>query len=298
MTKSGFVSITGRTNVGKSTLLNGLIGEKLAIVTKKPETTRDTIRGILTGEDHQIVFVDTPGVHQPRNLLGKLLLHRAQAEIMDMDIILFVTEPRGFLERDDQNLLKMIKSAPEHNGKVFLVINKIDRVKDKSFVLPMIDEARKAFAFDQIVPLCAFKEKDLGILRSLLVEALPEGEFLYPADQLSDRGGDFMIREIIREKALLFTHQEVPHSVAVSIEEIEENEKGKLLIQAVIYVERPSQKSILIGSEGRMIKRIRTHSEKDIRKALERKVSLDVWVKVRSKWKKDLKALKEFGYSD
>lgn len=284
--------------MGKSTLLNGMVREKLAIITKKPETTRDVIKGISTGKDHQIVFLDTPGLHRPRNLLGKILLHRAQSSVMEADMVLFVTEKKGFLNQEDQNIIKLLKDTRKKDRKVFLVINKVDRQKDKNTLLPMIEQASKTFDFDHIIPLCALDRKDLEKLTGIIIDNLQEGPLFYPEGQQTDREDDFMIREIIREKILMATHQEVPHSVAVKLENISEDEKGKLNISAGIYVERNSQKAIIVGAGGKMIKHVGTKSRKDIEKLLKRKIYLDLWVKVDSKWKKDPASLKKFGYNN
>ena len=298
MYKSGFVSISGQPNVGKSTLINGFIGEKVAIISDKPETTRDAIRGIFSEKDCQIIFVDTPGIHKPRNLLGKMMLTRAQSTIMESDIILFVTEKRHIFNKDDENIRDRLPEAGS-GKKVILVINKVDKIKDKKSLLPLIERANDFYPFDQIVPMCALKKKDINKLLDLIKTFLPEGPQLYPEEQLTDKTDRFHIREIIREKILKATHEEVPHSVAVTIESIEEKKDGKLLnVQAVIFVERPSQKAIIIGSGGDMIKRIGKSARSDIEDLLERHVYLDLWVKVLAGWKKDPGALQEMGYSD
>ena len=298
MYKSGFVSISGQPNVGKSTLINGFIGEKVAIISDKPETTRDAIRGIFSEKDCQIIFVDTPGIHKPRNLLGKMMLTRAQSTILESDIILFVTEKRHIFNKDDENIRDRLPEAGS-GKKVILVINKVDKIKDKKSLLPLIERANDFYPFDQIVPMCALKKKDINKLLDLIKTFLPEGPQLYPEEQLTDKTDRFHIREIIREKILKATHEEVPHSVAVTIESIEEKKDGKLLnVQAVIFVERPSQKAIIIGSGGDMIKRIGKSARSDIEDLLERHVYLDLWVKVLAGWKKDPGALQEMGYSD
>ena len=298
MYKSGFVSISGQPNVGKSTLINGFIGEKVAIISDKPETTRDAIRGIFSEKDCQIIFVDTPGIHKPRNLLGKMMLTRAQSTIMESDIILFVTEKRHIFNKDDENIRGRLPEAGS-GKKVILVINKVDKIKDKKSLLPLIERAYDFYPFDEIVPMCALKKKDINKLLDLIKTFLPEGPQLYPEEQLTDKTDRFHIREIIREKILKATHEEVPHSVAVTIESIEEKKDGKLLnVQAVIFVERPSQKAIIIGSGGDMIKRIGKSARSDIEDLLERHVYLDLWVKVLAGWKKDPGALQEMGYSD
>ncbi|MFH1553061.1 MAG: GTPase Era [Candidatus Omnitrophota bacterium] len=298
MQKSGFVAISGQPNVGKSTILNGFLKEKLAIVSKKPETTRDTLRGILTEKGCQIVFVDTPGIHKPHDLLGKIMLSRAQSTLMESDIILFVTEKRTVFNKDDENIRKRLPD-PKEGKKVIFVINKIDKLKDKKLLLPLIKEAQEFYPFDEIVPVCAFKQDDLDRLLEVVKSYLPEGPLLYPEDQLTDKNTEFLIQEIVREKILNATYEEVPHSVAVVVDEMTEEESGGLLkIYATVFVERTSQKSIIIGKNGAMMKKVGELSRADIEQLLSRHVYLSLWVKVYEKWKKDPAALKEMGYTD
>ncbi|MGB2879100.1 MAG: GTPase Era [Candidatus Omnitrophota bacterium] len=297
MQKSGFVAISGQPNVGKSTMLNGFLKEKLAIVSRKPETTRDNIRGILTEKNCQIIFVDTPGIHKPRNLLGKIMLTRAQSTLMESDIILMVTEKRLAFNNDDMIILDRLPD-PKENKTVFFMINKTDRVKEKKFLLPIMKKARQLYPFKEIMPICALNETDLDKLLGLIRSYLPEGPLLYPKEQLTDKSEEFIVQELIREKILSRTHEEVPHAVAVIVDEMKENEKGVLHIYATIYVERDSQKSIIIGKNGSMIKKIGELARADIEQFLSRHIRLETWVKVYEKWKKDPQALREMGYSD
>ncbi len=298
MAKSGFVAISGQPNVGKSTILNGFLREKVAIVSEKPETTRDNIRGILTQKGCQVIFIDTPGIHKPHDLLGKVMVSRAQSTLMEVDLILFVTERNKAFNKEDMNLLSRLPS-PGEGKKVILVINKVDKVRDKTTLLPVMEKALKLYPFVEVVPISALKEKDLDELLDVIKKYLPKGPFLYPKDQLTDRGNDFFIQEIIREKVLNQTYEEVPHSIAVIVDVMEEDEeKNTLKIYATIFVERLSQKGIIIGKSGSMIKRITDSARSDIEKAISRRVKLEMWVKVREKWKKDPNALKEMGYSD
>lgn len=298
MTKSGFVAICGQPNVGKSTIINGLVKEKVAITSSKPETTRDNVRGILSEKDSQIVFVDTPGIHKPHDLLGKMMLSRAESSIMESDIILFVTEKHTAFNKDDMNIReRLITSAG--GKKVIFVINKSDKVKDKRSILPLIQKAQDFYPFNDIFPMSALNAKDLEKLLGIVRSYLPEGPFLYPEDQLTDRSDTFMIREIIREKILERTFREIPHSVAVTVESMEERTPGGMLdVSAVIFVERTSQKSILIGKDGDMMKRIGESARKDIENLISRKVWLSLWVKVAEKWKKNPSSLRELGYSE
>ena len=297
MTRSGIVAISGQPNVGKSTILNGFLKEKVAIISEKPETTRDVIRGILTEKDSQIVFMDTPGIHKPHDLLGKVMLSRAQSCLMEADIILFITEKKTAFNGDDENILARLPE-PKNGKKVIFVINKADKVKDKKTLLPLIKKAGEMYPFDEIVPMCALKEKDLDNLLKVIRSYLPEGPFLYPEDQLSDKGTRFMIQEIIREKVLTVTFEEIPHSVAVIVDDIDDSDEKGIKVFATIFVERASQKSIIIGKDGEMIKKIGKMARKDIEDLLEKHIYLDLWAKVREKWKKDPAALKDMGYTD
>ena len=298
MTKAGFVSISGQPNVGKSTLLNALIGEKVAIVSPKPETTRDNIRGILTEGDSQIIFIDTPGLHKPHDLLGRIMVTRAESSILEADIILFLTEARFALGKEDGHIIARLPD-PKEKKTVILVINKVDRVRDKKSLLPLMEKAGKVYPFNEIIPMCSLKEEDIERLKKTLKNYLPEGPFLYPEDELSDKSERFMIQEIIREKILLETFEEIPHSVAVVIDHMEEDENnGPLRIFATIFIERDSQKPIIIGKGGMKLKEIGRLARIDVEEMLSRKIHLELWVKVQDKWKKDPNALREMGYSD
>lgn len=298
MTKCGFVAISGQPNVGKSTILNGFLQEKVAIVSQKPETTRDNIRGVLTEKDCQIIFVDTPGIHKPHDLLGKLMLSRAQSTLLESDMILFVTEKRTAFNKEDENILTRLPD-PIENKKVIFVINKTDRIKDKKSLLPIIAKAQDFYPFNEIVPICALKQADLNRLLTIIRSHLSKGPFLYPEEYLTDKNEDFMIQEIIREKILSSTYEEIPHSVAVVIDNMtEEKAKKTLKIYATIFVERTSQKSIIIGKNGSMLKKIGQLARLDIEKLLSKHIYLNLWVKVYEKWKKDPSALIEMGYAD
>lgn len=298
MGKSGFVAILGQPNVGKSTILNGFLKEKLAIISPKPETTRDNIRGILTEGEDQIIFVDTPGVHKPHDLLGKIMLSRAESSLMESDILLFVTEKKYAFNKDDENIRTRLPLPPE-GKKVIFVINKVDKVRPKELILPLIEKAKDFYPFNDVLPMSALNAKDIERLLKLIKSYLPEGPLLYPEDQLTDKDDYFLVQEIIREKVLTHTFREVPHSVAVVIDEVkEEGAKNTLKIYATIYVERASQKSILVGKGGQMLKKIGEEARLDIEKMLSRKIYLNLWAKVYNKWKKDPNALRELGYAD
>ncbi|MGB9715049.1 MAG: GTPase Era [Thermodesulfovibrionales bacterium] len=289
--RSGFVSIIGRPNVGKSTLLNSILGEKVSIVTPKPQTTRNRIIGIKTLPDAQIIFIDTPGIHKPRHKLGNTMVKTALEAFKEVDIILFITEPQE-PERGDQFIIKLLK---EINSPVFLLINKIDTVK-KPELLPLINKINELFPFKEIIPISALKQDGIDILLKKIYDYLPEGPKYYPDDIVTDQLERFMVSEIIREKATEMTEEEVPHSIAVEVTEWKERENGIIFIRANIYVERDSQKGIIIGKGGRMLKAIGTAARVDIEKLLNTKVFLELWVKVKKDWRDNLKTLEELGY--
>jgi GTP-binding protein Era len=293
MFRSGFVAIAGQPNVGKSTILNGFLRDKLAIVTPRPETTRDNIRGIYTDPSSQIIFTDTPGIHKPHDLLGKLMVTRAQSSILESDLVLFITERPKIFNSEDE----LIRDRLPQDKPVILVINKADRIKNKKILLPLIEKAGDFFPFSEVFPMSALDPSDLSRLLSLVKTHIPEGPELYPKDQLTDKSERFMIQETIREKVLGLTFEEVPHSIAVSLDNIEE-QKDIINIYATIYVERTSQKSIIIGKGGNMIKEIGSEARKELASYFGTKVYLDLWVKVYVKWKKDVNALRELGYTD
>lgn len=292
MYKSGFVSIIGKPNVGKSTVLNHLVGEKVAIVSEKPETTRDKIQGILTKKDAQVVFVDTPGIHRPKVLLGRQMVRRAKESLLESDIILMIIDASSGVDEDDRIMINLLEDI---KVPVFLLLNKIDMIK-KSKVLPMIEELVKLYDFKESIPVSAAKGDNMEVLLDRILAYLPEGVQFYPDDQLTDKSQRFIAGEMIREKALDFTYQEVPHSVAVLVEEMKERKTGLFYIKAVIFVERDSQKVILIGKNGQMLKKIGEAARQQIEGMLGRKVYLDLWVKVYRNWRKDERALRMLGY--
>lgn len=284
--------------MGKSTLLNGFLGEKLAIISKKPETTRDAIRGILTLKDCQIIFVDTPGIHKPHDLLGKIMLSRAQSTIMESDIVLFVTERRIAFNNEDMSILNRLPN-PEDGKKVILIINKVDRIRDKKVLLPLLEKAQNIYPFAEIIPISALKQADLDMTLKVITSYLPDGPFLYPEDELTDQTEAFMIQEIIREKILTETREEIPHSVAVLVDDMSEDASGgKTEIHATVFVERTSQKSIIIGKTGVMLKKIGSMARPEIEELISKPVYLHLWVKVSEKWKTNPHALREMGYAD
>ncbi len=289
--RSGFVSIIGRPNVGKSTLLNSILGEKVSIVTPKPQTTRNRIVGIKTLPDAQIIFIDTPGIHKPRHKLGNTMVKTALDAFKEVDIILFIIEPQE-PEKGDKFIINLLR---EVRSPVFLLINKIDIVK-KSDLLPLIDKMNELYPFKEIIPISALKQDGIDILLKRIYDYLPRGPKYYPDDIVTDQLERFMVSEIIREKAIEMTEEEVPYSIAVDVIEWEEKENGIILIRANIYVERDSQKGIIIGKGGRMLKAIGTSARIDIEKLLNTKVFLELWVKVKKDWRDNFKILEELGY--
>jgi len=294
MFKAGKVAIIGRPNVGKSTLLNALIKEKLCIVSHRPETTRDNIQGIISGKDFQIVFIDTPGIHRPRNLLGKTMVSKANSSILESDLVLVVIDAKDDLTSQD---IEIFNKIPD-NKTSLLIINKIDLI-DKRLVLPIIEKSKK-FNFKEIIPISAYEKNDIELVFKKILDYLPEGYPLFPEDQLTDKPEKFCIQEIIREKVLELTYEEIPHSVAVSVEEMKEkttkNGSPIVYIRCNIYVERQTQKAILIGKNGSMLKKIGCLSRKDIENFLSKKAFLELFVKVFENWKKNPQKLKELGY--
>jgi GTPase len=288
---SGYVSLVGRPNVGKSTLLNAVLGQKIAIVTKKPQTTRNRILGIRTSPDAQIIFIDTPGIHEPQNLLGKAMVRSAREVLREIDLVVFVTEPGPYIGKD-----RIVLQSMEGITKpAFLLINKIDLVQRQE-LLAMIDSYSGLFPFREIIPVSALKSDGLDIFLRKVREYLPPGPRYYPEDLVTDQIERFMAAEIIREKIMAKTSDEIPYSVAVEVQSWTEREDGVVSIAANIYVEREGQKGIIIGDKGTKLKSIGTQARMDIEKLLDAKVFLQLWVKVRKGWRDDHKALNELGY--
>ena len=299
--RSGYVSIIGRPNVGKSTLLNRVLGEKVAIVTARPQTTRNRIVGIKTLENAQIVFIDTPGIHKPRERLGEFMFGEAMGSIRDVDIVLLMIEP-GPPGRTELDILGTLSKLSEKKtaGKdastpaVFLLVNKIDRVR-KQEILPVIAEFNSLFTFDEVIPVSALKGDGLDLLLQSIVKHLGQGPKYYSDDIYTDQLERFMVSELIREKVMTFTEEEIPYSVAVEITGWEEKKK-LIIIYANIYVEKESQKGIIIGKRGQMLKRIGSASRKEIEMLLNTRVFLELRVKVKEGWRKKTSALRELGY--
>ncbi len=285
--RSGTAAIIGKPNVGKSTLLNRIIGEPLAVVTPRAETTRDRLAGILTTDSFQVVFHDTPGIHRPAHLLGRNMVRRATEILLEVDVVIVMLEAKGGIREEDRELLRLL---PEKSCKL-CVINKVDSAS-KPRLLPLIKELSRLHLFQEIIPISALRGDNVNDLLQEVVRRLPEGPPLYPADQLSDRPVRFLVAEAIREQALRHAYREVPHAVAVLIEEMKETE-ALAEIRATIWVEKQGQKAILIGHGGQMLKRIATDSRRAAHRILGKKVKLDLWIKVRKNWRNDPHALSE-----
>jgi len=289
--RSGYVSIIGRPNVGKSTLLNSILGEKVAIVTTKPQTTRNRIIGIKTLPNAQIIFIDTPGIHKPRHKLGEAMVKTALEALNEVDIILFMVEPHS-PEKEDLSVIEMLKKV---RSPVFLLINKIDTIK-KIDLLPLIDHFKNLYSFQEIIPLSALKQDGMSMLMKRIYDSMPSGPKYYSDEFITDQLERFMVSEIIRERVMEMTEEEVPYSIAVEITEWKEKEDGLIVISGNIYVEREGQKGIIIGKRGAMLKSIGSAARIDIERLLNTKVFLELWVKVKKDWRNNKTTLRELGY--
>ncbi|HWO97977.1 MAG TPA: GTPase Era [Bacillus sp. (in: firmicutes)] len=293
--KSGFVSIIGRPNVGKSTFLNRVIGQKIAIMSDKPQTTRNKIQGVYTENDTQIVFIDTPGIHKPKHKLGDFMMKVAQNTLKEVDLILFMVNAVEGFGRGDEFIIERLKGT---NTPVFLVINKIDEIHPDQ-LLPLIETYQNLHPFEQIVPISALQGNNVETLLGQIKEVLPEGPQYYPADQVTDHPERFIVAELIREKALHLTREEIPHSIAVVIDSMQRRETGNTVyVGATIIVERDSQKGIIIGKQGKMLKEIGQRARVDIEALLGSKVFLELWVKVQKDWRNKASQLRDFGFRE
>lgn len=292
--KSGFTSIIGRPNVGKSTFLNRVIGQKIAIMSDKPQTTRNKVQGVLTTDDAQMIFIDTPGIHKPKHKLGEFMLKVSKNALREVEVIMFMVNAEQKLGPGDEYVMEMLKGT---KTPVFLVVNKIDAIHPDE-VLAKIEEYRTAFDFAEIIPISALQGNNVDRLLETIKKYLPEGPQYYPADQVTDHPERFIIAEMIREKVLHLTRDEVPHSIAVEIEKIRRDENEKVRVTASIIVERDSQKGIIIGKRGAMLKDIGIRARKDIENLLGSKVYLELWVKVQKDWRDRSSQLRDFGYRD
>lgn len=293
--KSGFISIIGRPNVGKSTFLNRVIGQKIAIMSDKPQTTRNKIQGVLTLDDAQMIFIDTPGIHKPKHRLGDFMMKVAQNTLKEVDLVLFMVNAEEGFGRGEEFILEKFQSI---NTPVFLVINKIDRIHPDD-LLPIIESYKEKYAFQQVVPISALEGNNVERLLAQIKSVLPEGPQYYPADQVTDHPERFIITELIREKALHLTREEIPHSLAVVLDKMErQGNKDIIHVMATIIVERDSQKGIIIGKQGSMLKEIGKRARVDIENLLGSKVFLELWVKVQKDWRNRMSQLREYGFKE
>lgn len=279
---SGFVSLAGRPNAGKSTLLNALVGSKVAITAKQPQTTRTSIQGVLTLPNAQIVFIDTPGIHKSNSLFNKRMMDTVRGALEDRDLVVYLADATRPISEEDEHAM----SALRKSTKALLALNKIDRVEDKRLLLPLIESYNKLFPFVDSVPISAQKAIGLDELQRVIISHLPEGPPLLPNDYLTDQPSRFLASEIVREQILRTTSQEVPHAVAVLVEKWEET-KRLIKITATIHVERAGQKVIIIGKGGEMLKKIGTASRLELEKIFEKKIFLSLFVKVKPNWRED-----------
>ncbi len=291
----GLIAIVGRPNVGKSTLLNSLLGQKISITSRKPQTTRHRILGILTEENHQAILVDTPGLHSDeKKAINRLMNRAASSSIAEVEMVLFLVEGTHWTSDDELVLNKVKKSG----APCVLIINKIDNVQDKEELLPHLQKLGAMHPFKEIVPISASKGDNVDKIRDLCLAALPEGDFWFPEDYITDRSSRFMASEIIREKLMRFTGDELPYSTTVEIEQFKVDEKGILHINALILVERNSQKRMVIGNKGERLKTIGQEARRDMQELFGQQVFLESWVKVKSGWADDERALRSLGYGD
>ncbi len=295
ITKSGYVAIVGRPNVGKSTLLNCLLGEKVSITSPKPQTTRWQILGIQTRNEAQIVYIDTPGLHRGENRAMNRYMNRvASSVIVDADVVVFMIDATNFRE-EDEDVLNKLKKADRADKPVLLVLNKIDLVKDKSTLLPLIDKLKDKLNFTAIFPISALDAENTANLENEIIKLLPKGPQLFPEDQLTDRSIRFQAAEIIREKLIRLTEEELPYTTSVEIEQFTENE-NITEISAIIWVEREGQKVIIIGTKGARLKKVGIQARHEIERLIGSKVFLRLWVKVKENWTDDERALRSLGY--
>ncbi|WP_409341320.1 GTPase Era [Paenibacillus sp. MBLB4367] len=290
--KSGFVAIIGRPNVGKSTLLNQVIGQKIAIMSDKPQTTRNKIHGVYTTANAQIVFLDTPGIHKPQSKLGNYMMKVAESTLGEVDAILFLVDVVDGIGGGDRYIIEQLKKV---KTPVILVLNKIDQVHPEA-LLPIIVQYKDLYDFAEIVPISAMQGSNVNTLLDQTIKYLEEGPQYYPADQITDHPEQFVCAELVREKILQLTREEIPHSIAVAIEDMKVQENGVVHISAVIYVERDSQKGIIIGKQGALLKEVGRLARKDIETLLGSKTFLELWVKVKKDWRNQERVLRDLGF--
>lgn len=292
--KSGFVAMIGRPNAGKSTLLNQILDRKIAIVSDKPQTTRNRVTGIYTTDETQIVFVDTPGIHKPKHKLGEYMVETAEKTVDDVDLIYYLVDASVKAGTGEEYVLNQVQQS---GVPVFLLLNKVDKLNPEE-IGKLLQEWQQKGDFAEIFPLSALEGDNVARLVEVTEKYLPEGPQYYPADAVTDQPLEIVISELIREKVLLLTRDEVPHSIAVFVENMERDTAGKMQIEACIYVERGSQKGIIIGKGGSMLKKIGTMARRDIEYLMGEKVYLKLWIKVREDWRNKKQVLSSLGYNE
>ena len=291
--KSGFVTLIGRPNVGKSTLMNHLIGQKIAITSSKPQTTRNRIQTVYTDERGQIVFVDTPGIHKAKNRLGEYMVNVAEHTLSEVDVILWLVEPSTFIGAGERHIAEQLNKAKQ---PVILVINKIDTLKNQQEILTFMDAYKDICPFAEIVPVSALKKRNVDELTKVIFQYLPYGPQFYDEDTVTDQPMRQIAAELVREKALRLLEEEIPHGIAVTVEKMSERKNGIMDIEATIVCERDSHKGIIIGKGGSMLKRIGSAARRDIEEMMETKVNLQLLVKVRKEWRDNELLMKNYGY--
>lgn len=290
--KSGFVSIIGRPNVGKSTFMNRVIGHKIAIMSDKAQTTRNKIQGVMTREDAQIIFLDTPGIHKPKHKLGDYMMRVAKNTLSEIDAIMFMVNVNEDIGRGDEYIMEMLKNV---KTPVFLVLNKIDLVHPDA-LMPKIEKYKTYMDFTEIVPISALEGLNVDHFIDVLKDYLPEGPKYYPDDQISDHPEQFVVGEIIREKILHLTSEEIPHAIGVNVDRMIKESEERVRIEATIFVERDSQKGIVIGKGGKKLKEVGKRARRDIEMFLGSKVYLELWVKVQKDWRNKVNFIRQMGY--
>ncbi len=292
--KSGFVTLIGRPNVGKSTLMNRLIGQKIAITSDKPQTTRNKIQTVYTDERGQIIFLDTPGIHKAKNKLGEYMVSVAEHTLREVDVILWLVEPTTYIGAGEQHIAEQLR---EVKTPVLLVINKIDTVKNQEEILTFINAYKDICSFAEIVPVSALKDKNTDLMLELIYKYLPAGPRYYDEDTVTDQPMRQISAELIREKALRLLNDEIPHGIAVTVEKMKERDNGIIDLEATIVCERDSHKGIIIGKGGSMLKKIGTSARREIEDLMDTKVNLQLWVKVRKEWRDSELYMKNYGYN-
>ncbi|MCJ1656254.1 GTPase Era [Staphylococcus sp. NRL 16/872] len=290
--KSGFVSIIGRPNVGKSTFMNRVIGHKIAIMSDKAQTTRNKIQGVMTRDDAQIIFLDTPGIHKPKHKLGDYMMRVAKNTLSEIDAIMFMVNVNEEIGRGDEYIMEMLKNV---KTPVFLVLNKIDLVHPDA-LMPRIEQYKEYMDFTEIVPISALEGLNVDHFIDVLKTYLPEGPKYYPDDQISDHPEQFVVSEIIREKILHLTSEEIPHAIGVNVDRMIKESEDRVRVEATIYVERDSQKGIVIGKGGKKLKEVGKRARQDIEMLLGSKVYLELWVKVQKDWRNKVNFIRQMGY--